>query len=531
MRIIALCLVLITFLSSCQNTQEKGATRQILRTNLMTSPPSLDPRIGTDTISENLMQMLFTGLTFIDKDGETRLSVAKSVDISEDKKTYTFHLKQTKWSDGSPLTAHDFALAWKEILDPKFPSESAHLFFLIKNARFAKSGMDSIENVGFFAKDDYTLVIELENPTPYFLDVLTHHSFYPLHAKMRGQPFEEKKSDLSSYISNGPFFLKNHVFQKEILMGKNPYYWDAASVKLEGLQFSIVRDQNTALLLFEQGELDWLGSPISDLSLDAVVNLKRKGLLQVMSIAGIKMFMFNTERFPLNNLNIRKALSLAIDRKSLVDNITQLNDWPALGIIPPIQKKERWQPLFQDCDVNSARAYFQQGLDELNITAEEFPVLTLSYNTSELWSRVAASVQQQWHEVLGITTRLENADWKIHLDKLAKGDFEIGRYGWDCQFNDAGNILELFKYKDHFNNFTRWEHPKYVKLMEESNRSSDPLVRSALLEDAEKLFLEEMPIAPLFHFNCPLLQQPYLKGVFFSPIAMVDFRWAYLEKN
>jgi oligopeptide transport system substrate-binding protein len=509
MRMIGLCLTLLVFLSSCQNSQEKGVSRQILRTNLMTSPPSLDPRIGTDTISENLMQMLFTGLTFIDKDGETRLAVAKSLDLSEDKTIYTFHLKETQWSDGSPLTAHDFVLAWKEILDPKFPSESAHLFYLIKNARFVKTGMDSIENVGFYAKDDYTLVIELENPTPYFLDVLTHHSFYPLHQKMRGKSFEEKQSDLACYISNGPFFLKNYVFQKEILMEKNPHYWDASSVRLEGLLFSIIRDQNTALLLFEQGELDWLGSPISDLSLDAIANLKKKGLLQVMSIAGIKMFMFNTERFPLNNLNIRKALSLAIHRQSLVDNITQLDDAPALGIIPPVQKKERWQPLFQDSDVATAKELFQRGLDELGITLEEFPVLTLSYNTSELWSRVAASVQQQWQEVLGIATRLENADWKVHLDKLAKGDFEIGRYGWDCQFNDAGNILELFK----------------------SNRSSDPLVRADLLDAAEKLFLSEMPIAPLFHFNCPLLQQPYLKGVFFSPIAMVDFRWAYLEKN
>jgi len=259
--------------------------------------------------------------------------------------------------------------------------------------------------------------------------------------------------------------------------------------------------------------------------------LKEKGLLQVMSIAGIKMFMFNTQQYPLHNANIRKALSLAINRKSIVENITGLGDPLALGLIPPIQKKDRWQPLFQDHDIAKARECFAKGLSELGLTKEQFPPLTISYNTSELWNRVVQSVQQEWQEALGIKVLLEHADWKIHLEKLAKGNFQIGRYGWDCQFNDAGNILELFKYKDHFNNFTRWENPEYTKLMDESNKTQNPMMRQVLLDAAERLFLEEMAIAPLFHFNCPTVQQPYVKDIYFSPIAMVDFRWAYLEMN
>jgi oligopeptide transport system substrate-binding protein len=525
-----LFLIPFLFFGSCQKAEKKTA-KNILRTVLMTDPPSLDPRMGPDAISAGITYNLFIGLTYTGKNGDTELGLAHSFQVSEDQKTYTFFLKHSKWSDGSPLTAFDFEQTWKELLQPNFPAASVNLFYLIKNAQKAKRGEVPVDEVGIRAVNDRTLVVELENPTSYFPEALTHRAFYPMHASMRGKILEIGDIQPSSYVCCGAFKLKDYKFQNELLLEKNPYYFEAKEVALDGIHFSIVRDQHTAFLMFEKGELDWMGSPICELPRDVLPKLKKTKKLEVSPAAGTWMLMFNTNQFPFNNANLRRALSLAIDRKALVKNITQLDDPIALSLVPPIQKKSNWHALFEEHNIKKARELFEMGLKELGIKASDLNEVTIAYNSSDLWNKVVQAIQQQWYEAFGVTFKLNCADWKIHLDRLSKGDFQIGRYGWTCQFNDESNLLELFKYKNHYNNYTRWENSEFVSYMNAANSANSNEKRSQLLEAAEAVFIREMPIAPLFHLNSAYVKQPYVQGVYVSPVVNIDFRFAHLDRQ
>jgi len=521
-------LILCLFFFGCQKP-EGNESKKALRTNLMTDPPSLDPRMGPDNISAGITYNLFIGLTYIGKNGDTQLGLAHSFQVADDQKTYTFFLKNLKWSDGSPLTAYDFEKTWKELLKPDFPAASVNLFYLIKNAQKAKQGKINIEEVGIRAINERTLIVELEHPAPYFLDALTHRAFYPMHESMRGKIITIGDIDPSRYVSCGAFKLKDYKFQHELVLEKNPFYFDAKEVALDSIHFSIIRDQHTAFMMFEKGELDWLGSPLCELPRDVLPKLKETKKLEVFPAAGTWMLMFNTTQFPFNNANLRRALSLAIDREALVKNVTQLNDPIALSLVPPIQKKTRWQALFEERNLTLAKTLFELGLKELGIQASDLEQVTIAYNSSDLWNKAIQAIQQQWNEAFGVMFKLNCSDWKIHLDRLSNGDFQIGRYGWTCQFNDESNLLELFKYKNHYNNYTRWENAEFVKYMDAANQARSNEKRCQLLEAAEAVFIREMPVVPLFHLNSAYIKQPYVKGVYVSPVASIDFRFADLE--
>ncbi|MGC2595155.1 MAG: peptide ABC transporter substrate-binding protein [Rhabdochlamydiaceae bacterium] len=522
---------IISFFSSCQSSSKKNVeNKNELHTSLSSVPPSLDPRIASDSISECLMQMLFTGLTYCDANNQIQLAIADKVVISENQKTYIFTLKETRWSDGSPLTAFDFERGWKQQLRPDFPSPSAHLLYLIKGAREAKAGQASLESVGVKAMDEKTLIIELEMPTSYFLEVLAFHAFYPIPSSL-DKGIYANEVEYSSFISCGPFKLQKYQNDRLIVLQKNEHYWDADRTALQGVHFHVISDPNTALLLFEKGELDWLGAPLSELPTEAISALKQKNLLHVTPIAGLKMLLFNTEKVPFNNANIRKALSIAIDRQSIIDNIVQLNNVPALGLIPPVQKQERWHPLFHDHDLAQARELFTKGLKELNMNSEDLPELVISFNNSLLWNKVIQAIQQQWLEAFNLPCKIEHCDWKVHLNKIENGNFQIGRYGWACQYNDPENLFELFKSKEHFNNPTGWQHADYITYIDRARNASDKKTRNELLESAELIFTAEMPIIPLFYDQCAYVQHSNLKGVYVTPLLAVDFRFAYFETN
>jgi oligopeptide transport system substrate-binding protein len=529
MKLLNCLAVFLLVLTACEKSNVRDVQR--LRTSLMSDPGTLDPRIAYDVIAKELVQLLFSGLYHTNKEGNTTLALADSVSISKDQKTYLFKLKKTKWSDGSKLTAYDFELGWKELLTPQHPASMVDLMFYIKNAKDAKAGKIGIESVGIKALDEDTFQIELEEPVPYFFEVLSHFIFSPVHSSMRGKTLHVDALNAVDFVSCGPFKLKNYAFQKEIQLEKNPEYWNAHEVKLQEIHFDIIKDHQTAFLMFKKGELDWLGSPLSDLPTDEIDELKKQGVLHFNHIAGTKFLIFNTQKFPFNNKNIRKAFSLAIDRQDIIDNITQTHDEPALGFVPKLQKKKYWHPFFKDRDLEEAKKFFALGLKELGLNASEFPKITLSYFSSDLWRKVMQAIQEQWRTALGVQCRLESSEWKVHWESLKSGQYQVGRDGWSCQFNDPMNLLELFKYDEKHNNFSRWLLPNYVALLDASNRVNSTDQRMKLLEEAEQILIEEMPIIPLMHQNGASLQNPLLKDVKVTPLNFVDFRWAYFHHD
>lgn len=522
---ISLAMGLIISLTSCHKVSTPQKPTQTLRTSLSFDVSSLDPRKGVDMTTQGIIRAIYAGLVYIDDDLNPTLDLAASYRVSDDFKTYIFFLRDCYWSDGSPVTARDFEESWKLALTPAYTSNCTNLFYLIKNAKQAFFGTVSIDDVGVRALDDKTLVVELEDPTPDFLKIVINSVFFPVHESIRyGTP------DPTHLISSGPFCLKKYVFQDRIVLEKNHHYWQAEKIRLDEIDFAIIKDPETAVLMFEKGELDWLGEPLSRLSLDALPTLKTSGLLNWTEVAGTQWLFINTKKFPFSNINIRKALALAIDRTKIMRDILHLdNPSLPLGIIPKILKKEKWHPWFKDNDIALAKEYFNKGLEELNMTKADFPSITISTVSGPGYAKVVQAIQQMWKEAFGISVKSENMDGPVFVRKLYNLDYEIARTGWALQYDDAVNLLDTFKSKDMQPNFTAWENRDYIKETDAAFQSSEE-EKWKHIEAAERLFFDEMPAIPFADATVAHLQKPYVKHVKVNHLFHIDFREAYLER-
>jgi oligopeptide transport system substrate-binding protein len=516
----------LVMLSSCQKNSSIPLKRQILRTCLAADISSLDPRKGVDMATQGVVRMLFAGLVYLDQDLVPQLDLASSYRVSDDFTTYIFFLRESHWSDGSLITAQDFEETWKTALTPAYSSANTNLFHFIKNAKKAYLGTISIDQIGVKALDDKTLVIELEKPNPHFLNVLINSVFSPVHKSMRYSHI-----DFKHIVSSGPFQMNKYLLQNQIILNKNVHYWNTANIELDELDYFIIKDQATALLMFEKKEIDWLGEPLIKISPDAIPDLRAKGLLHQVQGAGIHWLFFNTKKFPYNNANIRKALSLAIDRQKILADIMHCNH-PTLplGLIPQILKKEKWHPWFKDNDISHAKEYFAKGLKELGITAQEFPILTINYASNTLWAKVLQAIQQMWVENLGIQVKNEGTDSAIFIHKFSSQDFDIARMGWVIQYDDPVNMLDIFKYKNIQPNFTGWENAEFIRHTDAIASSSEK-EKWEHFEAAEKIFFDEMPSIPLVDTSALYLEQPYVKGVHVNHLFQIDFRWASIEES
>ena len=511
-------------LGACQKKSAAGQKHKVLRTCIAADVSSLDPRKGTDMPTQGVIRMLFAGLVYLDQNLVPQLDLASSYRVSDDFKTYTFFLKESHWSDGSAVTAEDFVETWKTALTPAYFSMNTNLFHFIKNGKKACLGTLSIDHVGLKALDDKTLVIELEKPNKNFLNVLINSVFAPVHKSMRYD-----QSDYNHFVSCGPFQLKKYAFKNQIVLNKNSHYWNAPQVQLDELAYLIVKDPTTALLMFEKKEIDWLGEPFMKIPMDAIPDLRTKGLLHSVQGAGTHWLFFNTQKFPYNNANIRKALSLAIDRERIIKNVMHYENSPApLGLIPKILKKERWHPWFKDNDVALAKECFAKGLKELGLTAQDFPPLTINSGINAIWSTILQAIQQMWIENLNIRVNKKETDPALFYHQFSHQEFDIARMGWLIQYDDAVNMLEIFKYKNIQPNFTGWENPEYIRHTEAIASSSESQ-RWEHIEAAEKIFFDELPSIPIVEAAALYLEQPYVKGVHLNYLFQIDFRWASVD--
>lgn len=518
--------------ASCQ--RKKTASHQDkarwIHLNLKSEPATLDPRKGGDVISSHMHLLLFEGLVKLNEGNTISPAQAKSFNISADGTTYTFILRDALWSNGTPVTAYDFEKTWKDILDPSFPSLNAHLLYPIKNAEAAKKGSVPLDEVGIFAEDPKTLVVTLEKPTPYFLNLISFCVFFPVNLQ-NDKEFPDWAHNVGEhYISNGPFILKEWKHDNEIVVEKNPLYWDSTRVRPDYIHFSIIDNEMTALQMFENGKLDMIGEPFSPLPIDALPSLKKKGRLFQHPVGGTTLISFNVDKAPFNNVKIRKAFAFAIDRDSIVKNITQMGEIIATNAIPPVLKNNRNHSFFEDGDIAQAKTLLEQGLRELGVTKDIFKEVSYYYSTSGLNHKIAQALQQQWQNALGIQVKIENIDHKILMNKLVKRDYCFAQGIWMAQYNDQMNILERFKLKENAKNYPNWENPEYARLLEESFFENG-LKRAEILEKAEEIFLNEMPICPIYHWGMTYIVQPYLNNIGLSPIGELIFEKLDIENK
>jgi oligopeptide transport system substrate-binding protein len=507
-----LCFVFFIFLICCskndRNLEMKNFT---LRTCLRIDPISLDPAKGNDMAVSQIHFMLYEGLYQLDPSATLLPAQAKSHDLSPDRKTYTFHLAETKWSDGTPVTAYDFERSWKRILDPEFPSPDAYLLYCVKNAKEAKKKECSSSEIAIHAQDAKTLIVELEYPTPCFLQITASSVLLPVHPNPN--------------IFNGPFTLAKWDFNNEIVLDKNPNYRLANKVKLHHISLEIIDREMATLHMYASGHFDLIGAPLSFFPSILSQDLKQRDFVVSYPVATTKFLAFNTQLSFFSNANVRKAFSYAIDRHAITKNITQFNEKEAESLVPPLLLD--FEPSSQKM-AETAQIYLNKGLQELQLTT--CPPITFMYVSSEINHLLVQELQSRWASFLGVKVRLESVDYKILHERSEKGDFAIGLFALSAEYADPMNILERFQDKANHRNYSKWENQHYKDLLEKATMAVHRKDYDELIQKAAHLLAEEMPVAPLFHENYLFLMHPHVKGFAISPLGHIFFERLLIEK-
>ncbi|SCA62909.1 Oligopeptide-binding protein OppA [Chlamydiales bacterium SCGC AG-110-P3] len=516
--IVVLAVAIATF--SCTSSDQTFIST--LRIAVDTEPEVFDPGRARSLASTTTLRMIYEGLLRKGADGSLVPGVAERWEVSSDGIVYTFHLRNCKWSNGTPVTAQDFVNAWRRQLDPTFPAPNANQLYSITGAREARNGTGSLDAVGIKAIDDTTLVVTLESPSATFLELTTFHAFFPISRALDTERPSWHSEGWQSVVGNGPFALSG---RSSVI--KNSSYWDAPSVKLSGVEMIAV-DETTALLLFEQGALDWIGSPLSTLPADALSALREKGALRIVPAAGTQFLRFNTNDQFLKEASARHALSYAIDRRAIVDHILQAGQQPATALVPASVSSvdKTMRHFFNDSAVELAKA-------RLNSVAASayFPTVIISYSNNERYHRLAQVLQQQWEESLGIAVKLRRLESKVLYDAVKTGDYQVAIGSWFADIDDPSNFLEVFESSNNGTNNTGWEDASYMKMLSEARATNDPSERTILLREAERVLMQAMPIAPINTFTFAYLQADTVRGVIFSPLGHLDFRHVSIEET
>jgi oligopeptide transport system substrate-binding protein len=483
-----------------------------LRVNLSEGdPPSLHPHMGADIRGRILGKSLFEGLTRLAENGKGELAAASKVEISPSGTQYTFTIRPQLWSNGELVTAQNFEKAWKQALDPNSLCARSDLFYIIKNAKKARRGEVSTDEVGVKAIDDMTLFVELEHPAPYFLQLISHPIFSPLNR-------EEKEPT----VFNGPFRMGTWKRGTVIELVKNPTYWDAEHVQLQKVSISMVADPYTLFSLFEKGEFDILGDTFDTIPLDILPTVMQDHRFKTQEISKVYWLYINTTHPPFQSAKIRKALSYALDRKYLTEHFL-IGDHPCSTVLPRTLSLLKENPEI-DGNVQKARQLFEEGLKELGLTRETFPPIVLSYCMYGSQKSLSEFLQETLQKNLGIEVRLENYEWNVLQDHLIHGQFQLASCVRNALYEDPFYFLEIFKEKKYSYNYTGWENETYKQFLSLAASSPSVSEREQYLRQAEELLMDQMPVIPIYTDTCKYLPQDRVKGYRVNRSGYTDFK-------
>lgn len=526
------------------STEEtKANLEQILKINLGSNPPNIDPQTTTDDPSMIIINSTLEGLVRIKEGGviEQGSGLAESWEISEDGKTYVFKLRDANWSDGTPITSSDFEYAWKRALKPETASQYSYVLYYIKGAEAYNKGEGLEEDVKITSIDEKTLEVELERPTPYFLSLTAFATYMPaqkLAVETFGDSYGAKPENT---VSSGPFLLDTWAQEQKIVMVKNQNYWDAESVKLDRIECDLIVDINTPINLFETNELDMIGIPTEYLSKyrtsPEFINLAR---------ASSWYFQFNCENEFFSNEKIRKAFSLAVNRKAFVDNILANGSIVASGLVPSgIPGAENVDGDFRvqsgnyikdqgtdgELAVKEAKILLEEGLNEIGRSKAELEEeIVYLAEDGDLPKKLAQAFQQMWKKNLELDVAIETVTFKLKLDKEQRGDFMFCFAGWNADYNDPMTYMDMWV-TDGGQNRTGWSNVEYDKLIEKANNSIGNERMEAMIE-AEAILMEEMPIAPVYYRARNIMQREYLKGLVRFPVGIpTEYKWGYISEH
>ena len=530
--------ITLIFLIGCSENispVDSGLEQQIYHHGNGSEPQGIDPHIVTGVPEHHILISLCEGLTIPNpnpkgSDGYIP-GTAESWTISDDGKEYIFKLnKNAKWSNGDPVTADDFVWSWKRILTASLGSQYPDmLYYLVGAYEYHNGEIDNFDEVGVKALDSHTLKVNLKNPTPFFIGLLSHYSTWPVHKEtvLKHGDIDDRNGEWTrpgNFVCNGPFQLKTWELNNKIVVEKNPHYYDASMVRLNEIHYYPVSNVMTEDRMFRAGQLH-LTSSMPTQKCPIYIEEKNPNL-KIDPYMGTYFYRINTENETLSDVRVRKALAYSIDRQLLVDKVTQCGQIPAYSFTPP--GSNGYQP---STEIPYDPVLAKQLLAEAGYSSDNpFPKLEILFNTNEGHRKVALAIQQMWQNELGIEVELVNQDWKVYLSREMVGDFQISRAGWIGDYEDPNTFLDLMR-PNRGNNKTGWENMDFDALVEEANTINDQEKRYELLNEAEKILIDNMPIIPLYTYVRVYQLSPDVKG--FNPHILDHHhpKFIYLERD
>jgi oligopeptide transport system substrate-binding protein len=525
-------LTILSFLPGCAKREtlvEVGDREQILHIGNGTEPQDLDPDVVTGVQEFHIIMSLLEGLVAEDPVDEHPIpGAAEKWDISPDRKVYTFHLRANgKWSNGDPVTARDFWESYKRILTPSLGSEYSYMHYVVKNAEAYNEGkITDFSQVGYKVIDDHTLQITLNNPTPYFLSMLTVQSWYPVHmptVAKYGDPYQRgnKWTRPGRYVGNGPFVLTKWHVNDVIEVRKSPTYWDRDRVRLNAIRFYPIESDDTEERSFRAGQLHvTLTVPLSKID---YYKANHPDLINIGLYLGNYFYRVNVTKPPLNDKRVRQALAMAIDRESIV-KMLKGGEQPAFNLTPPGTAGYTCRAHLKEDITEAKRLLAEAGYPD----GKGMPPIELLYNTLESHRTIAEAIQQMWKTKLGIDVRLANQEWKVYLDSQRSLNYQVCRGSWIGDYVDPNTFLDMWL-TGGGNNQTGWSNPEYDRLIAQAAATVDPQERLEVFQKAEAILMDEMPEIPIYFYTRVCLQRPEVKGWYPTLLDNHNYKFVYLE--
>jgi len=530
--LIILCSLLLLACGDRKKLVDLGTEQQIMHIGNGTEPSSVDPHTSTGVPEYHIQMALFEGLVAKHpKTLEIMPAVADTWQISDDGLVYTFHIRENaKWSNGEKLVADNFVKSWHRALLPALANEYVESLFVLKNAeKFFRQEVKNFSDVGVKALDDNTLRIELGNPTPYFLQLLDHHSMFPVHIDTisKFSPIDERDSTWTrpeNFVGNGPFVVHEWTPGKVFSVTANPYYWDAKMVKLKEIRFYPIEQLLAEERMFKAGQLhktEWM--PYAKIE-----KYKKAHNPEYVTFPYLAtyFYMFNVTKPPMNDVRVRKALAYSIDRRAITKNITKGEQIPAFALTPPdVLGYTARAKMSYDLELAKkllAEAGYPNG--------EGMPPIELIYNTSEDHQKVAQAVQQMWKKNLNIHVTLQNQEWKVFLNNQKLLNYQITRMAWVGDYVDPNTFLEIF-ITNGGNNRSGWSNKKYDELIRAATSAKTREERYEMFQEAEKILVDEAPLIPVYNYSTNNLLSTDVKGYDMNIMDYHPYKYLYLESG
>ncbi|MFC4077110.1 peptide ABC transporter substrate-binding protein [Salinithrix halophila] len=526
-------LALVLIVTACTGGGEDAANvqRKVLKLNVEREPSSLDPALAFEFNSMDVTNSLFEGLLRLDENNKPQPAAAEKVKVSPDKTTYTFILREgLKWSNGDPVTAGDFEYAWKRVLDPKTGSPASFLLYFIKNAEAYNVGKADADEVGVTAVDDRTLEVKLGQPTPFFEQLVCYTVYFPVY-KEGAKKEKNLYGDAKTYISNGPFKMKEWKHDNTIRVAKNDHYWNASTVKLDGIDWAMSGDAATAYQQYRSGDFHMLYD--TSIPPELKGDLLRKGEVRVIPGSGLEFFRFNIEKKPFTNRKIRQAFGLAVERQAIVDQVIQGKEKAALAFVVPGTETRQGDframagDRMEDAQFDEAKKLLKEGMKEEGW--DELPKVTLLFSNNDKNKAEAEALQEMYRKHLGVSIQLRSQESKVFFENQRSKNYQFSRSSFLADYNDPYNYLESFQ-TDHPVNRTNWSNEEYDKLLQMAFREGDDAKRTAYLAKAEKILFDEMPIFPVYYYNTLVLEKPEVKQLIRHKVGPNDYSRVELTK-